>query len=46
MLRYQNAIFPIFGGFWSGLRTGVAQGVVKHVIDFGLAKPFKGLTYK
>ena len=23
--RYQGAVFPIFGGFWGGLLTGVAH---------------------
>ena len=32
-MRYQDAIFPIFGGFWSGPRTGAARGVVKHVTN-------------
>jgi len=31
LLRYQDAIFPIFGGFWGAPRTSMRRGVVKHL---------------
>ena len=35
LLRYQGAVYPIFGGFWGGRFGGVA-GLVEHVKGLGL----------
>ena len=31
LLRYQGAVFPIFGGFWAAWASGVRKWVVEHV---------------
>ena len=30
-MRYQGAVFPIFGGFWGGQFSSVAGLVVEHI---------------